>query len=95
MIKKTRYSLLNAWVPNYRESQRTGNNWVTNPRGQDDSYKKEKKNLRKEGDGGGATSGSLGMVAVLYSLRPTLEFLPPLIRTVVNARRMIKRNELE
>ena len=34
--------------------------WVTNPRGQDDSYKKEKKKLRKEGDGGGATSGSFG-----------------------------------
>jgi len=60
MTKKTRYSLLKAWVPNYRESQRTGNNWVTNPRGQDDSYKKEKKKLRKEGDGGGATSGSFG-----------------------------------
>ena len=34
--------------------------WVTNPRGQDDSYKREKKKLRKEGDGGGATSGSFG-----------------------------------
>ena len=34
--------------------------WITNPRGQDDSYKREKKKLRKEGDGGGATSGSFG-----------------------------------
>ncbi len=35
--------------------------WITNPRGQDDTYKKEKK-LRKEGDGGGGagTSGSFG-----------------------------------
>ena len=35
--------------------------WITNPRGQDDTYKKEKK-LRKEGDGGSGagTSGSFG-----------------------------------
>ena len=36
--------------------------WITNPRGQDDSYKKEKKNLRKEGGDGGSFGG--GTVAV-------------------------------
>ena len=37
--------------------------WITNPRGQNDSYKKGKKKLRKEGGGNGggaATSGSFG-----------------------------------
>ena len=43
-----------------KKKNKLNKSWFTNPRGQDDSYKKEKK-LRKEGDGGGAaTSGSFG-----------------------------------
>jgi hypothetical protein len=35
--------------------------WITNPRGQNDSYKKDKKkDLQKESGGGAATSGSFG-----------------------------------
>ena len=35
--------------------------WITNPRGQNDSYKKaKKKDLQKENGGGAATSGSFG-----------------------------------
>ena len=47
--------------------------WFTNPRGQDDTYKKEKK-LRKEGEGGG-----FGDSGVLYLPHPTQEYLPQLM----------------
>ena len=52
--------------------------WITNPRGQNDSYKKaKKKELQKENGGGAATSGSFGGGAgTVFTSQDTGVFTP-------------------